>query len=207
MKISELATFPDKMPIDNLTATVKTALETKRGESQHGPWTSNGFILEDGQDECYLGWFDAPAFIVENPKSIEGRSITVSSSPNNKGYLVGAKKESYTKDGQERVSIKVSDADHVTLDGQVPMEATQPSPTTQPKHQGSPPAKQGLRIGKDLLPIADQAIRYVADSLRHQSIEPSCEAVCAVANTLLIAITNGKATIDEDADDDDSIPF
>jgi len=199
--VSELMSQMDGMPVVGLVGSIKRAFDPRTGIAKNGnEWTNMGLIIaDDNGDEINVTWWDPTT---TDWRKLIDRKVEVSSR-GGKGGLKGAMLSEYTaKTGEVRKSISCRTDCLLFIDGDPPPSS---GPTASPSFTPSPASPSPVSSGgssysssslkeEDLL----KAIGRYADFLADETNIP-IESHAQIINTLLIAVTNGKAKLAEDA--------
>jgi hypothetical protein len=143
----EILTLENDTPV-RLRGRVKVVFNMSQGESQHGPWYRQDFILADGEGEVKVGWFDPGP--TEKMTSLSGREVEVQGKVN---HYTNTK----VNPPERMTSVKAAGSEAVRSLSQPPPAPSPANPTHTPDGAGSAPqgAEKPVHGQADALPLAE----------------------------------------------------
>ena len=182
--IADILRWPSNAPIPELICTVTRTYEGREGVGQHGPWRVMNIELKDASGTTKAaGW---------NPdlagRDIQNRRVRIAAEADQNGIPRGAVVVRDTYKGQERVQLKVQGAN---------LQLWEPAPAAAPAaHVPAPtPVRHPLPL-PGIAPLTQLIALIEHMTVTLQTLGYEGQALSAVVNTILIAVTQGRCSID-----------
>ena len=193
MDIQTALGLEDGSPVD-ITAVISSVQDARRGETNGRSWCILPCKIKDETGEVVLSWFNPPT---TNWKDIKGKTVSIKATDDQ-----GATMTTYNGANGAVRQVKVF-ADNIELVGGFTNSGTGASGTGDVRPLYTPSAL----TENDILAAID---RWWTRFETRAGIDSDRTGIAAMVNTLVIAATNGKITLDPATTTstfDDDIPF
>lgn len=207
--VAEVQSMPAGMPIDKLLVRVKRGYDAREITTQYGKKSKMDLLVGDNTGEIKVTWWEPTTAV---SAEVVGQLVLISARISSKGRLSGAVTRHDARQDPPVLEIAAT-GDHLSLyqpqqhatasdavsgssakslgrnDSPVPAVAA-PISTTRIVPSGPPPESA-------IYELSERALDAFAAQMRALGVEPEAASLSAMVNTLVIALTNGRLTLED----------
>ena len=161
LSIADVLQLEDKELIPSIKGTVKVVFDRKSGTSAKGPWSVQGFVLSQGDEEITCGAWNMD----DDLKALKGSEVTLSCWKGDKG-LSGVYAQDDEYNGNITRKIRLTKTAQIAVNGSV-------SPQESPKASAAPktPATKRNPVKGGTAPLDELAVRKNLNQLANFDLQ------------------------------------